>query len=152
MKLKKHFSNKKGVILSDALLSILIIILFSGVIFSIMTNTVRQTKIIKIKSQQLDYVVSTLEYAQKIKYDEVTVNKIAEYINSPSSSDNGYLKADHPEGTATTEPYKMTITIEPDSNYTNYAKTVTVKVTSTLNNKEYSTELSKKIIKVQPIY
>ena len=144
MNLKKYFKGKKGVIISDALVSILIIILFSGIIFGILTNTIKQTRIIRMKSMQLHLMVDVLEYAEKMNYNDLSTASLASYVNNNST--NSYLDANN---SSSTKPFRMEITVEKYNErqtvvpltfqpaYPDIVKLVSVRITSTLNNKDY---------------
>ena len=144
MKLKRFCKGKKGVIISDALISILIIILFSGIIFGILTNTIKQTRIMRLKSQQMHFLIDVLEYAEKIPYNDLSTATLVSYVNN--NTNNSYLEANNP---SSTKPFRMEITVEKYNAthtvvpitfspvYPDTCKIVSVSITSTLNNKDY---------------
>src|SRR5574344_620984 len=81
------FKNKilkanKGIMISDALIAMLIILLFSGIVITLITNiTVEKTKISQ-NSMIIDFATKMLEYVEKLPYADVTEENLINYVNS----------------------------------------------------------------------
>ena len=142
---KLNLTDKKGVIVSDAILSILIIILFAGIIISLITNIVLETRVIKINSQEMDYMTEILEYVDKISYDDVTQAEIIQYVNN-KNFDGVSAGTDINE---LTTPYKIGVevvkynTTSGNTGKLDLIKIVTIEIKYTLNNKDYTLRTEK---------
>lgn len=144
MKKRQFLRKQNGVMLSDAIIAILIIILFAGTIITIMTNIVLEKTISKLNSQQLDYSVEILEYVDKLPYDNVNTDALVDYINN---IDSEHISA----GTSIeglTTPYKVKVEVKnynPEGEETTYdiIKIVTITIESKLGDKVYKNEVSR---------
>lgn len=136
--------EKKGVIVSDAIVAILLILLFAGIITSLMVNIVLESSKIKMNSQQIDFATELLEYAQEIPYENVTQDNLISYINNKNQE--GVSAGETVETLAT--PYKIAIQVEtyiPEDESLpklDIIKVITITVQSNLNNKTYTTTMS----------
>lgn len=137
--------EQRGIITSDAIVAILIIMLFVGIITSIITNIVLESSKIKINSQQMDFATELMEYAEQLPYEEVTETKLIAYVNSKYDEDR--VKA----GESIEEldsPYKIAVSVEtfiPEDETLpklDIIKTVTLTIQNTLVNKVYTTTMS----------
>ena len=144
--IKKIIRNKKGIIVSDAIISILVLILFSGIIISLITNIVRESKLMKLHSQELDFLIEVFEYADKIPYDNVDELNLIQYINNKKIEQ---VKA----GTYSSSiysKYKIQISVEKynetegNEEKLDLMKIIKVKVSCTFDGEIYEIE-SKKI-------
>jgi len=79
--MKRILKNKKGFVASDALIAVLIIILFSGLIATISYNIYLANSSIKRMSKATEYIVKTFEYIDKENYESVNINGLKDYIN-----------------------------------------------------------------------
>ena len=79
--MKKFIKEQKGFAATDALVAILIIILFSGLIGTISYNIYLSNSSIKRMSKATNYIVDLFEYIDKINYDEVTKENLVNYFN-----------------------------------------------------------------------
>lgn len=79
---KIQFKSNKGLVATDALIAILIIVLFSGLIASVSYNIYLVNTNIKRMSKANFYIAEVFEYANKIYYDDVTEENLAEYFNN----------------------------------------------------------------------
>jgi len=136
--------EKKGVIVSDAIVAILLILLFAGITTSLMVNIVLESSKIKMNSQQIDFATELLEYAQEIPYENVTQDNLISYINNKNQE--GVSAGETVEALVT--PYKIGIQVEtytPEDESLpklDIIKVVTITVQSDLNNKTYTTTMS----------
>lgn len=144
MLMDKLVKEQKGIVISDAIIAILIIMLFTGIIVSLIVNIVLESQIIKLNSQQIDFATEILEYAELLTYEEVTEEKLIEYINKKNVD---YVSA----GTGTeslTTTYRIAIDVQKYSEIENNTekldiiKIVTVTVETDLDDKEYTTTVS----------
>jgi len=136
--------KQKGILLSDTIVAILIVLIFTGILTSLIKNIVLQNVKIKMSSQHIDFAIEVLEYAEKLSYAEVTEQNLIAYINN-KEEDN--VSASINVGLLTT-PYKIEIDVE---NYNERAgntdkldilKIVTVTVETDIEDKTYSTTIS----------
>lgn len=79
---KIRFKGNNGFVASDALIAILIIALFSGLIAAVSYNIYLANSYIKRMSMANSYIVEVFEYANKIYYDDVTEENLTEYFNN----------------------------------------------------------------------
>ena len=145
MDIKKILKKEKGIIVSDAIIAILIILLFVGIITTLIVNIILETTKIKINSGQLDFATEILEYIEELPYEAVTEENLINYINNKNSEQVS-------AGTSTaglTTTYKIGINVQ---NYNQTAgnegkldiiKLVTLTIENNLENKKYSTEITK---------
>lgn len=145
MAIKKILKKNKGIIVSDAIIAILIILLFVGIIATLIVNIVLETTKIKINSGQLNFATEILEYIEELPYENVTEENLIDYVNNKNSEQ--VSAGTTTEGLTTT--YKIGIKVE---NYNQTAgnegkldiiKLVTLTVENDLENKKYSTEITK---------
>ena len=143
----KSLKKDKGIIISDAVIAVLLMLLFVGVIMSLMLNVFRESAKIKISSQQMDYITEIFEHVEKIKYEEVTVDNLIKFINDKNVD---YVKAaasiDEIDETVS---YKIAINVESyiptDETLPKYdlIKTVTLTIENNLADEAYTTTSSK---------
>ena len=79
--MKDKLREQKGFAASDALIAVLIIALFSALIATISYNIYLSNSSIKRMSKATNFIVDVFEYIDKVDYDKVTKEKIAEYFN-----------------------------------------------------------------------
>jgi len=79
--MKKFLKDHKGFAASDALIAVLIIVLFSGLIATISYNIYISNSSIKRMSKATGYIVDVFEYIDIIDYESVTENNLADYFN-----------------------------------------------------------------------
>lgn len=144
MFMNKLIKEQKGIVISDAIVAILIMLLFTGIIVSLIVNIVLESQLIKLNSQQIDFATEVLEYAGTLSYAEVTETKLIEYVNTKNAD---YVSA----GTSTeslTTNYKIAIDVQKYNETANNTgkkdiiKIITVTVKTNLDDKEYSTTIS----------
>lgn len=144
MLIKKTLKEKKGIILSDAIIAILIILLFAGLITSLMAKIFLESAKIKSSSQQMDFSTEIFEYVEKIPYASVTQENLINYINNKNAD---YVSAGDTIESLNT-PYKIAITVETyvpeeNANRLDIIKIITVKIENNLGSKPYSTTTSR---------
>lgn len=144
--LKKNIDKgQRGIILSDAVIAVLIILLFAGIMTSLIINIVLESAKIKMNSQQIDFATEILEYIEILPYENVTQENLIKYVND---KDLDYVSAGETVDTLTT-PYKIGIEVEKykeiegNEDKLDIIKIVTLTIQNDLNDKQYSTEISR---------
>ena len=79
--MKNKIKEQKGFATSDALIAVLIIILFSGLIATISYNIYLSNSSIKRMSKATSYIVDVFEYIDKVDYENVTKENLVTYFN-----------------------------------------------------------------------
>lgn len=79
---KKSLKEQKGFAASDALIAVLIIALFSGLIATISYNIYLANSSIKRMSKANGYIVDMFEYIDKTYYYDVTKENLTQYFNN----------------------------------------------------------------------
>ena len=143
----KSLRKDKGIIISDAVIAVLLMMVFVGVIMSLMLNVFRESAKIKISSQQMDYITEIFEYVEKLKYEEVTADNLIKFINDKNVD---YVKAAASiDDIDDNVSYKMAISVESyiptDETLPKYdlIKTVTLTIENNLADESYTTTSSK---------
>ena len=80
--INKLLKQNKGIIVADALVSILIMTIFIGVISTLCYNIYISASFTKRNSTATNYGISIMEYIDKISYKDVTYEKLVQYINT----------------------------------------------------------------------
>ncbi len=139
---KKMLKEQKGIVVSDAIIAILIILLFASLISSLITNIYLEIAKMKIYSRQMDLITEIFEYAEKNSYDNVTEENLIKLINDKSDEN---VSAGNTNEELTT-PYKVAIKVEKyqDLEHKEYdlIKIITVTVENNLQKKAYTTTMS----------
>lgn len=94
---KIQFKSNKGFVASDALIAISIIALFSGLIATVSYNIYLANSNIKRMSRANSYISEVFEYANKIYYEDVTEENLAEYFNNKYYYSEGKVPKQNPE-------------------------------------------------------
>ena len=136
--------EKKGIIVADAIVAILIMLLFAGIVTSITVNIFSEKTKIKLNSMYLDVVTEILEYVQQAEFKDVTEANLINYVNAKNSE---YFSAGASLADLTT-PYKIQINVEnyiPEGSEAqlNLVKIVRVKLQKTVGEKTYEKSVSK---------
>ena len=145
MGIKKILKKEKGIIVSDAIIAILLILLFVGIIASLIVNIILESTKIKINSGHLDFATEILEYIEKLPYKDVTEENLINYVNNKNSEQVS-------AGTVTTgltTTYKIGIKVQSynqiagNEDKLDIIKLITLTIENDLENKKYSTEITK---------
>ena len=78
----KNLKKSNGFAASDALIAVLIITLFTGIIASLLYNIYLSNASLKRMSKANGYIVDVFEYVDKIYYDKVSENELITYFNN----------------------------------------------------------------------
>lgn len=144
----KHFKKENGFAASDALIAILIITLFTGIIASLLYNIYLSNASLKRMSKANGYIVDMFEYIDKIYYDEVSENGLITYFNNKyyyqanatNPNEDAEVMAGSDEGKINT-PFKVIISIqnynqtEENKNKLDLVKEISMTVKYKLGNK-----------------
>lgn len=153
---ERILKEQKGFATSDALIAVLIIALFAGLIATISYNIYLSNSSIKRMSKATSYIVDVFEYVDKSYYDEVTEENIITYFNEKyyyqedkvTKRENAEVKAGLKEETEELDtpfkdtPFKVEIDIvkynetEGNTDKLDLVKEVTITVRYKLGNKE----------------
>jgi Tfp pilus assembly protein PilE len=149
--------QEKGFAASDALIAILIISLFAGLVAVISYNNYIASSSIKRMSKATGYIVDMFEYIDKTYYDDVTEEKLINYFNNKYyyETNNGTPKKDAEvkiidiQDTIDDTPFKAELTLinynqtEGNEDKIDLVKEITMKVTYKLGNKEQNLEMKR---------
>ena len=79
--MKDKLKEQKGFAVSDALIAVLIITLFSALIATISYNIYLSNSSLKRMSKATGYIVDVFEYIDKTNYEDITEDKLRDYFN-----------------------------------------------------------------------
>lgn len=82
--IKKKLKRENGFAASDALIAVLIISLFTGLIATIIYNIYLSNSSIKRMGTATGYITNIFEYIDKAYYDDITIVDLETYINTNS--------------------------------------------------------------------
>lgn len=142
---KEKLKGQKGIVVSDAIIAILIILLFTGLIATLITNIVLESTKIKMNSQQMDFAIEILEYVENMPYESVTANNLIDYVNGKGVE---YVSAGTTVDSLTT-PYKIGIEVEKynetegNRDKLDIIKIITLTIENNLEDKSFSTTISR---------
>ncbi len=148
---KKNGRNKlelvrgeRGIVVTDAIIAILIVMLFTGLITSLISKIMVEKTKIKMNSQQMTFVTQIFEHIEEMDYNDVTEENVIEYINNIEPTK---VSAGTTLDTLTTAN-KIKVKIEKyettgENSGFDLVKIVTLTVQNELNNKTYTTEISR---------
>ena len=103
--MKKILKEQKGFVASDALIAVLIITLFSGLIATISYNIYLSNSSIKRMSKATEYITRTFEHIDKESYENITINGLEQFFNNNQTvfdvnNNQINIKSNNPEETA----------------------------------------------------
>ena len=136
--------EEKGIVVTDAIIAILIIMLFTGLITSLTSKIMIEKMKIKMNSQQMTFVTQIFEHIEKMEYNEVTEENVINYINSiePTKISAGTSL----DNLTTANKIKVKVekyeTTEENPGF-DLVKIVTLTIQNELDNKQYTTEISR---------
>lgn len=134
-----NIKQNKGIGSVDAVIAIVILMIFTGIIATISTNIYTQSQYIKRNDQATNLIVEIFEYAQGILYDNVSSANLTEYINNMYDNVNA-IEGEYQEATKPTSGY--TIFINVQDTYPNYIKQIDVTVAYKLKGKIKTVNMS----------
>ncbi len=141
--IKNLLKKNRGIVIADALVAVLIMAIFLGVISILTYNIYITASFTKRNSRAIDYGIKITEYIDTLSYDSViygdTTNGLINYINN---IDNTISAKKYDDTTILTTPYRVEIKIEKynelEGNETkqDVIKTVTLTINYNLGNSE----------------
>lgn len=154
---KEILKEQKGFAASDALIAVLIIALFAGLIATISYNIYLSNSSIKRMSKANEYIVDVFEYIDKTYYDDVTKENIIKYFNDKYYYDqdgvtpksNAEVKIKEQDGETLNTPFKAEVNIvkynetEGNTDKLDLVQEITITVTYKLGNKDQTIEMKK---------
>ena len=136
-KSKQILLNNKGVTGIDLVLSITILVIFSGTIISIMSSIYKTSQEIEKSENAMSYATIILEKVDEKSYEEVTSDFVTNLIN------NNEIKI--------SDDYSVTFSVTPAGEENeDLVKKVNVNVTYNVNGKDKSIIINK--LKIKEIY
>lgn len=140
----KILKNQKGIAGSDALIAILIIALFVGLIATISYNIYLSNSSVKRMSKATSYIVDMFEYIDKIYYDDVTEENLKKYFNDKYGEEAKVIETEDEN-----VPFKINLEItnynetEGNDDKLDLVKQIVMKVNYKLGNKPQTIEMKK---------
>jgi len=80
--ISKLWKENKGIVVADALIAILIMSIFIGVISTLCYNIYISASFTKRNGIATNYGINIMEYIEKLPYDDVTEYNLVQYINT----------------------------------------------------------------------
>lgn len=140
----KKIKSDKGIVVADALVSVLLILLFGGLIVTIISTIVNETTKVKFNSTHIELETEVFEYVQKLSYEQTTDERIINYLNKKYSNDTDYISFGNSTDDLTT-PCKVAIKVEQygkDDGKLDLIKIITISIENTSSDEQYKTEVS----------
>ncbi len=141
--IKKMLKKQNGIIISDAMIATLIILLFAGIIISLITNIILEITQVKIYSRQMELITKIFEFTEKSSYESVTEENLIKCINDKQEES---VSAGRTVEELTT-PYKVAIKVEKyadmEGKDLDVIKIITVTVENKLQEKKYTTTMTR---------
>lgn len=107
---KTKFKQNKGFAASDALIAIVIIAIFTGIISTIAYNIYLSNASLKRISSANNYIIDVFEYVDKMYYEDVNEENLTKYINEKYKNEE--LQAVNNEETEVQAPFKIVIKVQ----------------------------------------
>lgn len=127
-----NLKQNKGIGLGDAIVAVTILMIFTGIIVSISYNIYIQSNFIKRNEKATNYIVEMFEYAQGIIFDDISSQKIVDYINEKEDKAKAII-GEYVEGVENLEAY--TIFVNVTDEYPGYVKQIDITVMYKLGGK-----------------
>lgn len=152
----ERLKNNNGFAASDALIAVLIIALFTGIIASLLYNIYLSNASLKRMSKANGYIVDMFEYIDKIYYEDVNKDNLITYFNNKyyyqedgaTPKQNVEVMAGNDITTLNT-PFKVIINvqnyneIEGNEDKLDLVKQITMSVTYKLGGKDQTVEMKR---------
>lgn len=108
--MKINFKNERGITTVDALIAIILLTLFVGLIATLAYNVLAISTNAKRNAMANNYIVDFYEYVDKLKFEDVTEETLLKYINE--NEDTLITATNSNEINNLTSPYKLKINVE----------------------------------------
>lgn len=155
--MKDKITSQKGFAASDALIAVLIIALFAGLIATISYNIYLSNSSIKRMSKATSYIVDMFEYIDKTYYDDVTVDNLTNYFNkkyyyeedSSIPREDAEVKIKEQQEEVINTPFQAELSVvkyneqEGNEDKIDLVQEITMKVSYKLGNKNQEIEMKK---------
>lgn len=127
-----NLRQNKGIGATDAIVAVIILMIFTGITVSISYNIYLQSNFIKRNEQSTNYIVELFEYAQGIVYENLNSEVLVDYINNKYENAKA-INGTYIEGAEKQAAYTIFInTTEP---YPGYIKQIDITVMYKLGGK-----------------
>lgn len=156
----KILEEQRGFTGSDALIAVLIISLFAGLIATISYNIYLSNSSVKRMSKASSYIIDVFEYIDKINYDKIGEEELISYFNNKyyyeqdgtTVKNDAEVKMKEKQEEDINTPYKAEINIikynqtKENTDKLDLVQEITMKVRYMLGNKEQTIEMKRVII------
>lgn len=127
-----NLRQNKGIGLADAIIAVVILMIFTGIIVSISYNIYMGSNFIKRNEQATNYIVELFEYAQGLVYENLDSQVMIDYINNKYENAKA-IQGEYIEGAEKQAAY--TIFVNVTDKYPNYIKKIDITVMYKLGKK-----------------
>lgn len=127
-----NLRQNKGIGLADAIIAVVILMIFTGIIVSISYNIYMGSNFIKRNEQATNYIVELFEYAQGLVYENLDSQVMIDYINNKYENAKA-IQGEYIEGAEKQAAY--TIFVNVTDEYPNYIKKIDITVMYKLGKK-----------------
>lgn len=134
-----NIKQNKGIGLSDAIIAVIILMIFTGIIISVSYNIYIQSHFIKRNEQATNYIVEIFEYAQGIIFEDIDSTNLVNYISDKYDIVKT-VSGKYNEGIEVVTGY--TIFVEVQDKYPDYIKQVDITVVYKLGGKNKTVNMS----------
>lgn len=155
--MKNKIKSQKGFAASDGLIAVLIIALFAGLIATVSYNIYLANSSIKRMSKATNYIVDMFEYIDKVYYDDVTAENLANYFNNKyyyeddgiTVKEDSQVKIKEQETETLSVPFEGVVNIvkyneqEGNEDKIDLVKEITMQVNYKVGNKNQTIEMKK---------
>lgn len=137
---KTKFKQNNGFAASDALIAIIIITIFTGLISTISYNIYLSNASLKRMSKANNYIIDVFEHVEKMYYEDVNEENLITYINEKYKNED--VQAVNNEETEVQYPFKLVIQVQNYNEMTgnegklDLVKEITATVKYKLGNRE----------------
>lgn len=107
---KTKLKQNKGFAASDALIAIVIITIFTGIISTIAYNIYLSNASLKRMSKANNYIIDVFEHVEKMYYEDVNEENLITYINEKYKNED--VQAVNNEETEVQYPFKIVIKVQ----------------------------------------
>lgn len=135
-----NFKQSKGVSSADAIIAIVILMIFTGIIATISTNIYTASQYIKRNDQATSFCVEVFEYANGLLFDDINSEKLILYIESMYDKVVA-IEGKYLEKNINTSGYTIFIDVD-DNEYPGYIKQIDITVAYKLKGKIKTVDMS----------
>lgn len=108
-----NLRQNKGIGATDAIIAIVILMIFTGIIVSISYNIYVQSNFIKRNEQATNYIVEIFEYAEGLIFEDLDAEKMIDYINDKYENVKA-INGIYVEGVKKQAPYTIFINVNDE--------------------------------------